>query len=191
MLHSCTFGKIIMLSTSFHAVNAYYYAKQPINSTHVIYTLIQKKASLHIHPHAGSPSGWHGPRSQKQLDVTDLEHKAAEFLTSGLALNTRTTYTAGQQRFANFCQTINVAPIPASEKSLLLFATHLAASNITHTTIKVYISAIRHMHVTAGLHEEFNTQLTPRLQLMLKGIQRSQATSHPQRICLPITLEIM
>ena len=47
------------------------------------------------------------------------------------------------------------------------------------------------MHMTAGLHEEFNTQLTPRLQLTLKGIQRSQATSHPQRIHLPITLEIM
>ena len=58
-------------------------------------------------------------------------------------------------------------------------------------TIKVYISTIWHMHVTAGLHEEFNTRLTLRLQLMLKGIQRSQATSHPQRIRLPITLEIM
>ena len=55
--------------------------------------------------------------------------------------------------------------------------THLAASNVAHTTTKVYISAIRHMHVRAGLHEEFNTQLTPRLQLMLKGIQRNQATS--------------
>ena len=162
-----------MLSTSSHSVNTYYYAKQPINSTHVIYASIQKKIPLHICPHAGFPSGWHGPKSQKQLDVTDLEHKAAEFLNNNLVLNTRAIYTASQQRFVNLCQAINVAPIPASEKSLLLFTTYLAASNIAHITIKVHISAIRHMHVTAGLHEEFNNQLTPQLQLTLKGIQRS------------------
>jgi len=75
------------------------------------------------------------PQSQRKMDTTDLQYKAAEFLTNSLALNTRTTYTAGQQRFANFCQEINVTPMPASEESLLLFATHLAASNIAHTTI--------------------------------------------------------
>ena len=132
-----------------------------------------------------------GMARTKVTDTTDLEHKAAEFLTNGLPLNTRNTYTAGQQRFVNFCQAINVAPILASEIPLRLFATHLAASNIAYTTIKVYISAIWHIHVTAGLYEEFNTQLTPQLQLTLKGIQRSQGISHPQRIRLLITLEIM
>ena len=120
-----------------------------------------------------------------------LQRKAAQFLTDGLATTTRATYATGQQRFAAFCQTIHAYPVPASEHTLILFATHLATSNIAHTTIKVYISAIRHMHVSAGLHAEFNSQLTPRLQLTLKGIQRNQATSHPPRVRLPITLQIM
>ena len=47
------------------------------------------------------------------------------------------------------------------------------------------------MYVLAGLHTQFSSQLTPRLQLILKGIQRNQATSHPPRVCLPITLQIM
>jgi len=126
----------------------------------------------------------------KQLDITLLHRKAAHFLTNGLALSTRTTYIAGQHRYLNFCQAIKAIPIPASEQTLLLFATHLADSSITYSTIKVYISAIRHMHVREGLHEDFSTQLTPRLHLTLKGIQKSQATSS-QRTRLPITLKIM
>jgi len=47
------------------------------------------------------------------------------------------------------------------------------------------------MYVTEGRHEDFYTQLTPHLQLTLKGIQKSQATSYPQSTCLPITLKIM
>ena len=47
------------------------------------------------------------------------------------------------------------------------------------------------MRVLAGLHTQFSSQLTPRLQLILKGIQRNQATSHPPRVRLPITLQIM
>ena len=47
------------------------------------------------------------------------------------------------------------------------------------------------MHVLAGLHTQFSSQLTPCLQLILKGIQRNQATSHPPRVRLPITLQIM
>jgi len=53
------------------------------------------------------------------------------------------------------------------------------------------MSAIRHMHVTEGCHEEFYSQLTLQVQLALQGIQKSQATSHTQRTRLPITLEIL
>ena len=55
----------------------------------------------------------------------------------------------------------------------------------------MYLSAIRHMHVIAGLHKSFSEQLTPRLQLVMRGIKKSQALASPQRIRLPITLQIM
>jgi len=145
----------------------------------------------HVYLSTGYSSGWQGSRPLTQLDIALLHCKAAEFLTNGLAPNTRTTYIAGQHRYLNFCQAIKAIPVPASERTLLLFSTHLADSNITYNTIKVYISAICHMHVTEGLHEDFYTQLTPLLHLTLKGIRKSQATSSPQRTHLPITLMIM
>ena len=63
--------------------------------------------------------------------------------------------------------------------------------NITFSTNKVYKSAIQHMHVTERCHEKFYTELIPRVQLALKDIQKSQATSQTQRTCLPITLKIL
>ena len=41
------------------------------------------------------------------------------------------------------------------------------------------------------MHTFFNNQLTPCLQLTLKGILKSQASTQPPRIRLPITSEIM
>ena len=108
-----------------------------------------------------------------------------------LAPNTKSTYSVGQQRFISFCKSAKMQSMPASESTLLLFATHLGTSNISYTTIKIYLSAIRHMHVTAGVHSYFSQQLTPRLQQVLKGIQKSQTLTHPPRVRLPITIQIM
>ena len=47
------------------------------------------------------------------------------------------------------------------------------------------------MHVTVGQHSSFNHQLTPRLQQVLKGIQKTQAATQSPRVRLPITLSIM
>ena len=47
------------------------------------------------------------------------------------------------------------------------------------------------MHTSAGLHNFFNAQLTPCLQMTIKGIQKSQASTQPSRVGLPITLKII
>ena len=73
----------------------------------------------------------------------------------------------------------------------MLFSTHLAAMNISYATIKVYLAAVRYLHVSVKLHDHFSLQLTPRLQQALRGIKKCQAVSHPARIRLPITLKIM
>ena len=51
--------------------------------------------------------------------------------------------------------------MPASESTLLLFATHLANSNISYATIKIYLSAVRHMHVTAQFLHPTANSMTP------------------------------
>lgn len=71
-----------------------------------------------------------------------------------------------------------------------MFVSHLAQQGLSHQTIKVYLSAVRNLHVTAGMHNEFADQLTPRLEMVLKGIKKDKAaaTRHTR---LPITVEIM
>ena len=73
---------------------------------------------------------------------------------------------------------------------MLLFVAHLAQQGLTHATIKVYLSAVRNLHVTAGLHKEFAVQLTPKLELVMKGIKKEKALISP-RTRLPITIDIM
>ena len=68
---------------------------------------------------------------------------------------------------------------------------HLANKGLAHSSIKVYLSAVRNFHVQAGLHVEWERLLTPRLQLVLRGIKRAKATSPPTAARLPITVEVM
>ena len=68
---------------------------------------------------------------------------------------------------------------------------HLAARPLSYSTIKVYLSAVRHLHVTYGKHREFAVQLTPRLQQVIKGIKKVQSALREPKTRQPITLGIM
>ena len=72
-----------------------------------------------------------------------------------------------------------------------MFVSHLAKEGLALSSIKVYLSAVRNLHVEAGLHSVWEEQLTPWLQLVLKGIKRARATGLPTPARLPITVEIM
>ena len=50
-----------------------------------------------------------------------------------------------------FCSSMKCTPVLSSEITLVLFVSHLADSNISHTIIKVYLVAIRQLHVSTGL----------------------------------------
>ena len=131
------------------------------------------------------------PFTSGTIDYKGLLNKAQDLFRDGLAVSSRNTYAASQGKYTNFCKSARVPAIPTTEYTLILFVTHLATSNISQATIKVYLSAIRNMHVSKGLHDEFTQQLTPRLQLIFRGIKKCQAATHPPRIGLPITIQIL
>ena len=114
-----------------------------------------------------------------------------KYYVNGLASTTRRIYAAAQHRFTTFCTANNAKPMPTTERMLSIFVTHLATHNISHAIIKVYYSAICHMHVISGKLQHFNQQLTPRLQQILKGIRKDQAATRPPKVRLPITLQIL
>jgi len=120
-----------------------------------------------------------------------LNAAAHHFLTAGLATSTMATYSAGKRRYLQFCANANIQAIPATETTIMLFVAYLATTNISHASIKVYLSAVRHMHIMRGRYSEFDQLLTPRLQLTLRGIKKKQASTHQPRVRLPITISIL
>ena len=72
-----------------------------------------------------------------------------------------------------------------------MFIAHLAKEEVAHTTIKVYLAAIRYLHVSVGMHQTYNQQLSPYLELVMKGIKKEQLHGKPQCQHLPITSRII
>ena len=64
-----------------------------------------------------------------------------------------------------------------------MFISQLAKEGIAHTTIKVYLAAICYMHVSVGIHQTYNQQLSPYLELVMKGINKETA---PWKISTPV-----
>ena len=125
---------------------------------------------------------------------SDLEACGLSFMYQGFAASTRRTYmySSAQQKFINFCDMIrhvnsSGSPCPATEWTLCLFATFLADS-LRHTSIKVYLSAVRSLHVDQGFTDPLKNCLW--LQRVVRGIKRSQG-SFPANLCLPISCNIL
>ena len=77
---------------------------------------------------------------------------------------------------------MSVQPLPATEQTLVLFAAFKAQS-CCYSTIKVYLSAVRHLHISKGLGDPLSDTL--QLNLVLKGIRRKKPRAGDAR--LPIT----
>ena len=125
------------------------------------------------------------------LDFSKLQIAVQKYFINGLAPSTKKSYHAGQSRYYQFCQQLRVTSIPTSERVLLMFITQIAKEGIAHTTIKVYLAAIRHLHVFVSMYQTYNQQLSPYLDLVMTGIKKEQLHGKPQRQCLPITSSIM
>ena len=120
----------------------------------------------------------------------DILTQRCQFLLSqGLAPSTRHVYLSAQHRYIDFCcwdgrlNSDGSFP-PADEETLMCFAS-LLADNLTQASIKVYLSAVRSLHIEYGLSDPFVNCL--RLQRLLRGIKWVQGPLSPQH--LPMTLD--
>ena len=110
-------------------------------------------------------------------------------LTQGLAPSTRRVYLSAQRRYLNFCRQDGRANQhgslpPVDEETLMHFATVLA-DNLNHSSIKVYLSAVRSLYIDHGFQNPLVGCL--RLQRLLRGIKRVQGPVTPR--CLSITID--
>lgn len=81
--------------------------------------------------------------------------------------------------------------MPATETVLCRFVSYLAKAELKLGTIKVYLSAIRYLHIEEGENDPFLPTLH-RLHYILQGVKRSQAEKGTERRArLPITPDIL
>lgn len=101
-------------------------------------------------------------------------------------MSTNKVYSSAQRIYLEFCTRLSLTPIPASESTLILFVTELAQTR-AHSTIRTYLSGVRHLHVTQGHGNPLGGTL--RLDLVLKGIHRIKPSQKQAR--LPVTPSIL
>lgn len=81
-----------------------------------------------------------------RLDIEKLD-AAVELFSSGLAESTQQAYKSAKRRYVHFCVQHETCPIPATENQLCQYVSYLALQNLSHSTIKSYLAAVRHLHV--------------------------------------------
>ena len=104
--------------------------------------------------------------------MSSLHRAVQHYYINGLAPSTHRSYKVGQSRYLAFCCQIQCSAIPTSESTMLLFVAYLAKEKLSYTTIKVYLAAIRNLHITARMHHTYQEQLTPYLEQVLQGIKK-------------------
>ena len=109
-----------------------------------------------------------------------------------LAASTQRTYQSAQRRYISFCSYYSIHPLPVTELNLCLFVSHLASNNVSHKSIKCYLSAVRHLHI-AAVGSELGIGDMTLLGYVLLGIKRTQASSGQAapRTRLPVTAPVM
>lgn len=96
------------------------------------------------------------------------------YYIQGLAPSTRKSYQSAKLRYVKFCSSTFATPIPLSEDVLCFYVAHLADQGLAHATIKVYLSAARHLHISSGFPEPHIGDM-PRLSQTMRGIKAQQA----------------
>ena len=121
-----------------------------------------------------------------------LDGLVSFYFKKRLASSTQKTYKVGQERYLKLCVQRSLLPLPLSERGMTTYVSFLGGEGIRHSTIKVYLSAIRFLQIASGLGDPFAKSSWPRLEYVLKGIKRNQAeTGVKSKPRLPITPTIL
>ncbi len=121
-----------------------------------------------------------------------MEESVRYYFIKGLANSTQRTYKSGKDRYITFCTNARIAALPVSQVGLSSFVAYLADQGLKHRTIKVYLSAVRHLQISAAQPDPFSGKSMPQLEYVLRGIKKREAEKAGSvRERLPITPAIL
>ena len=116
-----------------------------------------------------------------QLDLYQLEVKAAQLINLGISPSTDKVYDTGKKAYLNKVQ-LHTNPSPRGSPDIL-FVTELSQTLVVYNSVRTYLAGVRHFHVVNSAGNPLQDKL--RLQLALAGIHRWNPKAGGTR--LPIT----
>lgn len=99
------------------------------------------------------------------MDIRRLEELARDLIDGALAPATKRAYKSGQQRYLEFCRSVNLSAFPLKEDQLCTYVAHLVKGGLQHSSIKGYLSAIRHLQIVRGMGDPFSLTM-PSLSIL-------------------------
>ena len=126
------------------------------------------------------------------MDLPKLDEDVDFYFNQALASSTRRSYASAQTRYLSFCSQFNIPPLPVQESDLCRFASFLANVNVSHSTIKCYLSAVRRLQIASNLPDPQIASM-PKLEGVIRGIKSQQASSRvsSDKKRLPITPNLL
>ena len=113
------------------------------------------------------------------------------YFQSGLASSTSQAYDSAKRRYLEFSIKPNLHPLPVSEDLLCRFVGYLADDGLAPSSIKCYLSAVRHLQIAMHM-EDPNIGGMARLEQVLKGAKRKFAEKYPsKKPRMPMTPDIL
>ena len=133
-------------------------------------------------PHSSNSDPHPDPSSLScELDQEVLFYRGHTFAPS-----TTQTYVAQRQSFLQFCQKINIPPVPLSQEDLGRYIAYLSR-RLTFSSVRQYLNAVRLLHLNAGHKNPLENNWY--VASILKGVKRVKGSKSVQK--LPTTLDIL
>lgn len=122
-------------------------------------------------------------RSPNALAATlkRLDEESRRFAAQARAENTVTAYRADWDHFADWCESLGAAPLPADPVVVRLYITALADNGYATSTISRRLSTIRQAHASA---EKPDPTYDVEVRQTWKGIRRELGTAPSQKTAL-------
>ena len=131
--------------------------------------------------HSSSHSGATGDNLTR-LGVPSLDGLVHLLIGRGVADSTLKAYIFGKNRYMEFCDHFCLFPLPVSEVILLRVVAYLASLGLSYQTVKLYLSAVRHLQIMSNLPDP-SVAPYPRLNYALRGLHRRRDSSPVFQLC--------
>ena len=118
-----------------------------------------------------------------------MDSTVRALIDQGIAKSSLTSYESGKRRYLSFCAQFGCCPLPVNETTLLRFVAYLFSSSLSYQTVRLYLSAVRHLQIVNNLPDPALASYC-RLNYALRGIRREGTQKQPHTR-LPITPDLL